>query len=130
MSRLIRSRGFHPRLLAVLTCTLLLPGLASAESLQIRNDTTFAVVVQGSSVVRGALVRDRAHLLSPGDKTPAVVLPGNKIITIYEAKVPNRVLFQGVVPAAAEDQVLNIQVDGARLKLEKQRPKRTTTDNP
>jgi hypothetical protein len=64
-------------------------------------------------------------MLNPTDKTPGIVLPGNKIITISEAKVPNRVLFQGVIPAGTDDQVFSIKVDGTRLKLEKVRPKRS-----
>jgi hypothetical protein len=124
MFRLGRSSGFRPYLLAGLALALLTPGLARAEMLQFRNETTLAVVIQGACVVRGAVVRDRPHLLNPNDKSPAIVLPGNKIITIYDAKVPTRILFQGVVPAGADDQIFSIQVDGTRLKLEKQRPMR------
>jgi hypothetical protein len=130
MFRFGRSSGVCPRLLAGIGALLLTAGLASADSLQIRNETSITVVVQGASVVRGALVRDRPYLLNPTDKTPALVLPGNKVITIYEAKVPNRVLFQGVVPAAADDQVFTIQVDGTRLKLEKVKPRPKRTERP
>jgi hypothetical protein len=106
------------------------PGLARAQSLQIRNDTPLAVVVQGACVVGGRVVRDRPYLLNSADKTPAIALPADKdkVITISEARVPNRILFQGVIPAGMDDGVFNIYVDGTRLKLEKQRPKRTGRD--
>jgi hypothetical protein len=119
------SSGFGPRLLAGFFAVLLAPAVANAESLNFRNETPVPVVVQGACVVRGVLVRDRPYLLAPGDKSPAIALPGNKVITIYEAKVPNRVLFQGVVPAGTDDQVFDIQADGPRVKIEKHRPKRS-----
>ena len=68
--------------------------------------------------------RPSFYLLNVGDKTPEIVLPGNKIITISEAKVPNRMLFQGVIPASVDDQAFNILLDGPRLKVEKRKPKR------
>jgi hypothetical protein len=123
MYRLGRSSGLRPYLLAGLALVLLTPGPARAEMLHVKNETTTAVVVQAACVVRGALVRDRPYLLNANEKSPAINLPGNKVITIYDAKVPTRVLFQGVVPATADDQVYTIQADGARLKLEKQRAK-------
>jgi hypothetical protein len=125
MDRHYRSSGFRPRLLAAIFVALLIPALGRAGSLQLQNDAPFSVVIQGASVVRGLLVRDRPYLLSTGDKSPAVLLTGNKVITIYEAKVPNRLLFQGVIPVATEDQVFKIQFDSGRIKLEKQRPKNT-----
>jgi hypothetical protein len=124
MNRLQRNSGLCLRLTAGLLFLMLAPALANAEALQFRNDTPVPVVVQAACVVNGRLVRDRPYLLSPSDKTPAITLPGNKVITISEAKVPNRVLFQGVVPAGTEDQLFGVEVDGTHLKLEKQRPKR------
>jgi hypothetical protein len=124
VNRQERRSGFRPRLLAALVAVVLAPGLAGAEALQFHNETPVSVVIQVTCVVRGALVRDRPYLLSPTDKSPAIALPGNKVVTIYEAKVPNRVLFQGVIPAGTDDQVFGIVVDGARVKLEKEKPKR------
>jgi hypothetical protein len=125
MFRLGRFAGLGPRLVAGLAVLLLTGGLARADALQFRNDTSAPVIVQGACVAVGnRLVRDRPYLLNPTDQTPAIVLPGNKIITITEAKVPNRVLFQGVIPAGTEDQVFSIKTDGPRVKLDKQRAKR------
>jgi hypothetical protein len=125
MFRLGRITGLGPRLVAGVAVLLLTSGLARADSLQFRNDTSAPLIVQGASIAAGnRLVRDRPYLLNPTDQTPGIVLPGNKIITITEAKVPNRVLFQGVIPAGTEDQVFSIKSDGPRVKLEKQRAKR------
>jgi hypothetical protein len=114
----------HFRFLAIAIALLVVPSLARAETLQFQNQTPVPVVIQLSCVVGGKLQRDRPHLLNPSDKSPAVSLPGNKLLTIYEAKVPNRMLFQSVIPGGADDQSFSIQVDGTRLKLEKQRPKK------
>jgi hypothetical protein len=120
-----RSLSAASRWLAAAALVLFAPGLSQAESLRFHNETTGPVIIQCSSVVRGGpLMRDKPYLLNVGDKTPEIVLPGNKTINIYEAKVPNRMLFQGVVPASADDQAFNIVLDGARLKVEKRKPKR------
>ena len=57
-------------------------------------------------------------LLQPGDSTN-IVLPGNKIITVYDARMPSLQLNQSTVPAAKEDQYFSIQVDTpTKAKLE------------
>lgn len=98
---------------------LLLPRLASAGSITIYNDDPRAgpVVVQSVTIIRGTLVRDRPYLLGRGDATPAVTLPGNKIVTIYDARVANRVLFQGVVPDTTDDLHFGIAPDRLPPKL-------------
>ncbi len=84
----------------------------SAEMLMFRNDVNAPVVVQVVSVCRGIFRRDRPYLLRPGDETtPGIVLPGDKVITISDAKVPNRVLFQGALPASSLDQHFSILPD-------------------
>ena len=108
MLRLLHNPAIRgPWLLALLA----LAGVASAapaQSLQLRNETGGAVVIQTSAIVRGALRRERPALVLPGDMAPPVVLPGNKILTIYDARTPNRILFQGVIPASMEDQFYGI----------------------
>jgi hypothetical protein len=117
------STSLSPRLLVGLAAVLLAPGLSRGESLWFRNDTTVPIVVQGACVVRGALVRGRPYLVNPGEKSPAIKLPGDKVITIYEAKVPNRMLYQEVITGGTDDQLISVQGSGMRLKFEKQRSK-------
>src|SRR5438309_11414812 len=64
-----------------------LPDKAPAETLVFRNECKAPVVVQAASVVRGVLRRDRPYLLNYRDTTPDIVMPGNKLITVYDAKV-------------------------------------------
>jgi hypothetical protein len=100
----------------------LLPATLRAESITIQNTSTVPVVVQASSIVRGQVNRAAPAMLAPNDSTPGIQLPGNKVITIYDAKTPNKVLYQGVIPAGNQDLNLGIVVDpktGKFVKLEK-----------
>ncbi|HZY85584.1 MAG TPA: hypothetical protein VFE78_12190 [Gemmataceae bacterium] len=99
----------RPCLTAVVVC--LLPGTAGAEALAFRNECKAPVVVQAVSVFRGRVFRDKPYLLKTGDTTPDIVLPGDKVITVYDAKVPNRVLFQGALPASPNNQAFGIVPD-------------------
>jgi hypothetical protein len=100
----------------VLVCALL-PGAAAAETLAFRNECKAPVVVQAVSVFRGRVFRDKPYLLNPGDATPGIVLPGDKVITVYDAKVPNRVLFQGALSASPVDQRYGIVPDSPPPKV-------------
>jgi hypothetical protein len=109
------------RLLAVLILALL-PAALHAESITIQNTTPVAIVVQASSIVGKQVNRAAPAMLNPTDATPGIQLPGNKVITIYDAKTPNKVLWQGVIPAGNQDLNLGIVVDpktGKFVKLEK-----------
>jgi hypothetical protein len=78
------------------------------------------VVVQVGSVVRGVLRRDPPCVLQPGDVAPGTMLPGNKIIVIHDARAPNRILFQGTIPAAKEDGYFGVVPDAKipRVRVE------------
>jgi hypothetical protein len=126
MIRQLSSLGFlRPCLSAVLI--VVCPALASAEAVTFRNECTAPMVVQAVSIGPGGVVRrDRPYLLNPGDATPGIVLPGDKIVTIYDARVPNRVLFQGAIPAGRADQYFGVVPDAVpgRVRIEPRRPPR------
>ncbi len=88
-----------------------IPAGAQAEALQFRNDTKSPIIVQAACVVRGVLRRDRPYLLKPGDSTPGIVLPGNKVVTVYDGLHPNKVVFKGAVAGGATDQAFTIDPD-------------------
>jgi hypothetical protein len=105
-------------LTALLLCAA--PTGAQAESLVFRNDTKEPLIVQAACVVRGVLKRDRPYLLKPGDSTPGIVMPGNKVITVYDGLRPNKVVFKGAIPGGANDQAFNVSPDptgGVKLDL-------------
>jgi hypothetical protein len=101
-----------PALVAVLIAAAL-PAVASAECLTFRNNTNGPIVVQATCVFKGALRSDRPYVLNPGDSTPGISLPGNKIITVYDARHPNVVLYRGAVAGGPADQAFSIAPDGA-----------------
>jgi hypothetical protein len=109
------------RLPAVLVVTLL-PAALHAETITITNTGPMGIVVQASSIDGKKVERAAPAMLNPNDTTPAIQLRGNKVITIYDAKTPNKVLYQGVIPAGNQDLNLGIVIDpktGKIVKLEK-----------
>jgi hypothetical protein len=107
---------------------LLVPAVLRAETLVIRNDTSATVVVQGAYVDRGVVRRDRPMLLAPG-ATCSIVLPGNKLITVYDGK-GIRTLYQGTIPASRTDQYYSAKPDSTfpgKVKLEQSAQPFSTT---
>jgi hypothetical protein len=113
----------HPGLLAVVVVAVL-PSLSFGENLVFRNETARPVVVHAMSVFHGVLRRERPHLLHPHDLTPPIALPGAKLITIFDARIPNRILFQGSLPAGHGDLLFRILPDSPapRVRLEEDQP--------
>jgi hypothetical protein len=108
----------------VLLVPALLPRVSRAEVLVFRNDTNAALVIQGACVIKGQLRNDLPILVAPGG-VAKVNLPGNKLITVYHARMPNRTLYQNTIAAGKDDQHFSIQVDNtapAKVKLEQVKP--------
>jgi hypothetical protein len=124
--RVCRLGLLRPCLLAALV-VFGLPSLASAQGVAFRNECTAPVIVQAVAIgPRGVIRRDRPYLLNPGAATPPIMLPGDKIITIYDARVPNRILFQGTIPAGRAELHFRVVHDVApgRVRIEPRRPAR------
>jgi hypothetical protein len=112
----------RPLLLAVLAVVVWLPGTVRAENLVFRNDTPAPLVIQGACVVRGQLRTDQPIMIAPG-AVARVNLPGNKLITVYHARLPNRPLYQNTIPGGNDDLYFSIEPDvGPRVKLEQKKP--------
>jgi hypothetical protein len=108
--------------LAVLAVAAGLPAAVRAENLVFRNDTPAPLVIQGACVVRGQLRTDQPIMIAPGG-VARVNLPGNKLITVYHAKLPNRPLYQNTIPGGNDDLFFAIEPDvGPRVKLEQKKP--------
>jgi hypothetical protein len=105
----------RPRLLAALVVCLV-PAVALAQDLVFRNECPYAVTVQAVAVRDGKLWR-KAHTLRPLDSTPKVRLPGNKIITVYDPRVPNRVLLQAPLREGTTDLYFSIVQDRVTRKV-------------
>lgn len=100
-----------------LLALMLIPIDVRAENIILRNDTSMALVVDTCGVFAGRITRARTCLLSPRASTPPIALPGNKVITLYDARFPTRVLFRDTIPASTQNQTFSIQPDSPRLKL-------------
>jgi hypothetical protein len=88
------------------------PACAQAQTLGFRNDTPGPVIVQGVSIVNRIPRRDRAHVLQPGevcwDTVPVV---GNRLVTIADARLPIRTLYQNSILCPGKDLFYSIQVE-------------------
>src|SRR5262249_4385021 len=91
-----------------------------APMLVLRNETQMGLIVQVSSVFAGSVRRARPILLNPRGTSQPVILPGDKVIEIYDASVPSRTLFKGSVPPSTQNHAYAIQSDTAppRLRLQ------------
>src|SRR5439155_22887907 len=80
------------------------PAMATAASITFRNDTSMPVIVRGVSVVNRQVRQGAPHLLQPGDScADPILFPGQKLITVYDAKQPARPWFQGTISCAGSD---------------------------
>jgi hypothetical protein len=115
--------GFGPPLLALLLL-FLAPALAPAQAIRFASEVNGPVVVQITSIHKGRLYRGEPVLLKPGASSPAITLPGDRIITIYDARAPNVILFRDGAPAGTEDLYLAIVPSKGKtpIQLEKRKP--------
>src|SRR5258708_4359010 len=87
ISNLRKMGNVSPALFAVLIAGAL-PAAARAEGLSFRNDTNGPIIVQAGVSARGVMKPGRPYLLNPGDSTPAIVMPGDKVIFVFDGKNP------------------------------------------
>jgi hypothetical protein len=94
---------------------------ASAEKLTFRNQSSNPVIVQVAGIYRGVFRRDRPHLLQPGETTPLILVPGDKILTLFDAKMPNRILCQSALPSSSLDRRFLIlpELTTSRVRLQR-----------
>jgi hypothetical protein len=118
-------RGCRTPALAVLALAALLylPAAGRAETLYFQNKTAIPIVIQASIVVGQMVRNDRPVLLQPNGKG-RVMLPGNKILTIRDARAPNRILLQITIPAGKVDLYFLVVPNPplARVKLQRTQP--------
>lgn len=75
-----------------------------APSIAFRNDLKMAVIVQGATDVKGMQRRGQALVVQPTQISYDTNLPpGDRIITIYDANQPSKVLYRDRVPVRNAD---------------------------
>jgi hypothetical protein len=116
----LRSIGSIGKLVLGLGALAIVPAALPAQTVNIRNDSQVALVVQFAYVVNGAVKRDKPIVIRPGATAPIATLAGAKLISVYDARMPNKVLHQSTIPASKEDQayILAPNAAGNRIDLE------------
>jgi hypothetical protein len=124
MMRHLQSRGSVGKLALGLVALAFLPAALPAETVNIRNDSQVALLVQCAYVVNGSVRRDKPVAIRPGATAPLATLPGAKLITVYDARMPNKVLYQNTIPASKDDQAYKLEPNaaGTRINLEEIKP--------
>lgn len=95
--------------LVCLLIILFVPTSLRAEQYVIRNETPVPVVVQATCIFQGQAKRDRPIPLKPGAIMPPMTWIGKKVITVYDARVPTRVLYRGMFPPSIQNVKLSIR---------------------
>ena len=110
-------------LLALLTIALA-PSTSRAQAVYFRNDTSMTVTIYASCVIRGVVMRATPVQLQPKMSSPALKLPGTKLIYIQDARFPGRDLYRGTISASDDDRHFAIQPDspGPRVGLRRLPP--------
>jgi hypothetical protein len=123
MMRQLRSIGSIGKLVLGLGALAILPAALPAQTVNIRNDSQAAMVVQFAYVVNGTVKRDKPIVIRPGATAPIATLAGAKLISVYDARLPNKVLHQSTIPASKDDQAYILAPNAAgRIDLEPVKP--------
>lgn len=89
------------------------PAPATAGWFGVRNDSQAVVIFQGASVVNNVVRRGKTHVLNPGQEAWEFIQPGPKIITVYDARMPGRMLYEENFQSGTADLFFSIQVGTA-----------------
>ncbi len=108
LGSLVRSRI---SLLVVLVAGLF-PQVADAEMVTVVNNTSWPVVVQASVLIRGVPRRDRPYQVLPGAQVMLNLPVGDRILTVTDARNPNRTLLQSILPNSLVNQAWSLNPDG------------------
>jgi hypothetical protein len=110
MMRHLRGWNAGSVLLAVIGLAAIAPG-ADAAWLGFRNDTNGTLVVQGASLVNNLPRWGKPNRLLPGEVYwENILVPGNKLIAVFDINQPNRPLHREILQCAGSDLFYSIQI--------------------
>jgi hypothetical protein len=99
------------------------PTAARAAGIALRNNLNIPVVVQGASRVNNVLRRGLPKTIAPGKlEWDTDLLPVDREIVVYDARMPNRVLFRTVIRFQGQDMHLFINPAGPGRVTISERP--------
>src|SRR6266436_4105567 len=74
------------------------PSAAGAAAIGFQNTLKINIYVEAVSIVRGRVIRDKPLLLTPGKVGWHMnVPPGNRVIYVYDANPPVRLLYRNTI---------------------------------
>ncbi len=86
------------------------PGGTEAASIGFHNKLKKNIYVEAVSIIRGRVFRDRPLLINPGKVGWHMnVPPGNRVIYIYDAAPPVRLLYRNAIAVGGQDQFYAVQ---------------------
>lgn len=90
------------------------PAEAQLGWIGFKNETQSPVVVQISHLAKGRIQHGKAHLLVQGNVAwERMLQQGDKLITVYDAAQPRRVLFQQKFPFVGQELFYAIELESA-----------------
>jgi hypothetical protein len=104
-----------------LTCWLWKAGLAllvfpaltlpvQGAGIGFKSEHSIPLIVQGASNINNIIRRGQPVLIQPGKVGWDLNLrPGTRFITIYDARQPSRILYQGSIPFQGRDVIFSIR---------------------
>ncbi len=101
----------------VLLLLPLAPAWGQTESIVLRNESQTAVQIHVTVVFQGQARQIRPVLLNPRATAPALIARGDKIITLYDARIPTRSLLKVTIQSSSTNQTYSIQPDLIPPKL-------------
>lgn len=107
--------------LALLSLSLAAPvaRAQAAETIVFRNDSPIAVYVHITAIDKGQARALSPFLLRSQATSIGITVAGDKIVTLYDARVVTRMLYKNTIRSNATNQTYSIQPDlpPPRLKL-------------
>ena len=103
-------RALYSALVPLLALAMMPAAAGAGPLIGFRNDTNGTIIVQGMSVMNGQLRLGKRLTLQPGAVAwDTIAAPGNKLITVVDAKQPTRTLLQDTIQCGTKNLFFTIQ---------------------
>ncbi len=97
-------RALYSALVPLLALAMMPAAAGAGPLIGFRNDTNGTIIVQGMSVMNGQLRLGKRLTLQPGAVAwDTIAAPGNKLITVVDAKQPTRTLLQDTIQCGTKN---------------------------
>jgi hypothetical protein len=109
LRRLDAIRSIFLAVLPLLALAVFPAAVEAGPLIGFRNDTNGTIIVQGMSVMNGQLRLGKRLTIQPGAVAwDTIAAPGNKLITVVDAKQPTRTLLQDTIQCGTKSLFFSI----------------------